>query len=369
MGGLPREALRTARLMLREPIESDIPDVVASVADPLIRRFLPHTPASYGAGDARDWICRRAPKTWADGGACLVLTDPDRDRLLGSVTLIRTHRTGGRAELTGWLAPWARGQGYAVEAVTAVTAWALRGGLARLEFATALDNPASQRVALASGYRREGVMRGAGSRPDGTRYDTALWARLATDPEGPTPRLLRDLPGGELSDGVVALHPLGPDDTDDQYAAWLVPDIANETVPPGTPSRSEVACRCAEAPSQWLAGSAARLTIRDAPSDVYAGEITLLYTEPPTLSGMLGYHLLPDWRGRGFATRAVRLLADWALGPAGLARLEAGVNVTNAASQKVLVHAGFHRVGLQRARRAGPDGPIDDYLYELVADR
>lgn len=366
MGDLVRDELRTERLLLRAPGPADVPEVVVAMADPLIRRFLPDTPDPYRVADAEDWINRQVPAWQAAGGACLLVTDGRTGALLGGTNL--AARPGGQAEITYWVAAPARGRGVAAEAVSSVSGWALDRGMARLELVTALDNPAAQRVALAAGYRREGIKRGAGSRADGSRYDQVLWARLDTDPPGPTPRLLPDLPGGELSDGVVALHPLGPDDAGDTYAAWSLPEIARESVPPGAPRRDDVAALCAQAASHWLAGATARLTIRDAPTDTYAGEISLRYTEPPMLTGMVGYHLLPRWRGRGFATRAVRLLSDWALRTVGLARLVAGVSVTNTASQGVLERAGFRKVGLERSCRPGPDGRVDDLLYELIAD-
>lgn len=366
MGELVRDELRTGRLVLRAPSPEDGPELVAAMADPLIHRFLPYTPDPYGPADAQDWITRQVPAQHAAGGAGLVVTDRRTGALLGCTSI--TAKPAGQAEITYWVAATARGRGIAAEAVNSVSGWALGRGMARLELVTALDNPAAQRVALAAGYRREGIKRGAGSGPGRSRYDQVLWARLDTDPAGPTPRLLPDLPGGELSDGVVALHPLGPDDADDTYAAWSLPEIARESVPPGAPSRSTVMAVCAQADSQWLAGATARLTIRDAPTDAYAGEISLNYTEPPMLTGMIGYHLLPRWRGRGFATRAARLLSAWALRTVGLARLVAGVSVTNTASQGVLERAGFHQVGVEHSCRPGLDGRVDDVLYELIAD-
>lgn len=370
MGELPTDNLRTARLLLRAPAEGDLDDLVTAMRDERVRRFLPYTPEPFGTAEAMAWRDVETPGRWAAGGAGFAVADGTDDRLLGGVYLQHVSPRRTDAEIAYWLAPWARGHGYAAEAVTAVTDWALRHGIARLELLAAPDNPGSQRVALAAGYRREGVERGGGSRPDGTRYDMVLWARLATDPPGPTPRLLPDLPGDELSDGVVALHPLGPADTADAYAAQRLPDVYESSVPPLPPTLDQVRESCGTAQSQWLAGAAARLTIRDAPSDRYAGEILLLYTEPVTATGMIGYHLARDWRGRGYATRAVRLLAEWAFEHAGLARLEAGAALDNTGSQAVLERAGFRRVGVQLSRRPGPRGTrIDDVQYELARDR
>jgi RimJ/RimL family protein N-acetyltransferase len=83
---------------------------------------------------------------------------------------------------------------------------------------------------------------------------------------------------------------------------------------------------------------------------------------------MLGYDLLPEWRGRGYATRAVRLLARWAFAQAGLVRLTAGVAVDNNPSQRVLARAGFVTEGREVSRLPGLAGTRVDVLrYALVA--
>jgi RimJ/RimL family protein N-acetyltransferase len=82
---------------------------------------------------------------------------------------------------------------------------------------------------------------------------------------------------------------------------------------------------------------------------------------------MIGYSVLPEWRGRGYATRALRLISRWAFTEAGIARLTAGTHPDNKASQRVLERAGFRREGLARDRLPAADGGrIDDVLYGLV---
>ena len=39
------------------------------------------------------------------------------------------------------------------------------------------------------------MQRGGGANRDGGRHDLIVWARLRDDPDGPTARLLPDLPG------------------------------------------------------------------------------------------------------------------------------------------------------------------------------
>jgi RimJ/RimL family protein N-acetyltransferase len=134
------------------------------------------------------------------------------------------------------------------------------------------------------------------------------------------------------------------------------------------PDPAAVALRCARAASRWLAGERVDLTIRDAASGEFAGQIGLYYQDPVTGQAMVGYDVVPKWRGRGYASRAVRLLAGWAFANTGIGRLIAGTAPANIASQRVLEHAGFAREGLLRGRLLDADGRrVDDLVYGLLA--
>ena len=364
MQPLPYEVVTGDGVLLRPPLAEDAGDLVAACADPLIERYVPALPSPFRPDDAAAWIASaHTPSDRRD----LVIADPDTGRLLGSSRLYHLSTMDGSGEIGYWVAPWARGGGVAARATVALGDWAFRHGLGRLEVLARPDNPASQRVALAAGYRWEGRRRGAELGRDGMRYDLVAFARLAGDPPGPVPRVLPDLPGGRLSDGVVELRPLGPSDAEDVIRLRQLPDIFVRSVPPVRPAAEEVTRRCAEAAGQWLAGERASVTIRDAATGALAGTIGLAGIEPPTGQAMVGYDLLPAWRGRGYVTRAVRLLAGWAFEQVGLVRLIAGTAPDNVASQRVLERAGFQREGYQRSRLPGPDSTrVDDLLYALL---
>jgi RimJ/RimL family protein N-acetyltransferase len=83
-------------------------------------------------------------------------------------------------------------------------------------------------------------------------------------------------------------------------------------------------------------------------------------------SAEIGYWLVPRARGRGIGSRAVRLLAGWAVSEAGLARLEAYVIPDNIASQRVLENAGFRREGLLRSYLSYEGRRFDALLYSLL---
>ncbi len=367
MTQFPQEELRTDQVVLRRPSGSDVDDLVTAAADPAFVRFLPHLPHPYTQRDAHWWLEEGVPATWRSGGTAFTIADPASGRLLGGTGVGRVF--GGVGEIGYWVAPWARRRGVATTAVRLHAAWIFRHGLARLELMTDPENVPSQRVALAAGFQREGVRRSGGFGAGDHRYDQVSYARLATDPGGPTPRLLPDLPGGELSDATVTLRPLDAGDVADSYRLRQLHDVVTTSVSPYPPSRDQIVRRCALGPSMWLSGAAAALTIRDSGTDSYLGEIALYYQDPLVRQGTIGYDLTPAARGRGYAARAVRLLAGWAFGTAGLTRLTAWTRTDNTASQRVLVRCGFVRVGIDRGRLPGADGQlIDTVTFDLLPE-
>src|SRR5690242_833627 len=200
MQPLPYETVPGDGMVLRPPRAADAADLVAACADPLIERFVPSLPYPCGDAEAAAWIGSAA------GRHELVVTDPGTDRLLGGCRLYHLSTLDRTAEVGYWVAASARGRGVATAATRALTDWAFRHELGRLEILARPDNPASQRVALSAGYRWEGRRRGVEYGRDGGRYDLVAFARLATDPAGPAPRAVPDLPGGRLTDGVVDLR-------------------------------------------------------------------------------------------------------------------------------------------------------------------
>nr|WP_239169319.1 GNAT family N-acetyltransferase [Actinoplanes deccanensis] len=337
--------------------------------DPVSQRFLTVLPSPFTVAHAETFIAERIDALFAEGGAFYAVADPETDELLGGVGFDKSVPSRGQAEIGYWVGPWARRRGVATAAVRAMSAHALKHGLQRLELLTHWDNPVSQRVALASGFRREGVRRGAQPRRDGGRDDMLAFARLAEDDGEPIARLLPDLPGGELTDGVVRLRPLGPGDLGFLTELITLPDVVATSVPPEPPSPGKIRQRCFWAEAHWLAGNRADLVIEDAATGEPAGDIGLFNDEPATAQAMIGYSMLPAFRGRGFATRAAQLLSLWVFAETGVARLIAGAVPANLASQRVLEKAGFKREAYLRSRLPGPDGGrVDDVQYVLLAE-
>jgi RimJ/RimL family protein N-acetyltransferase len=109
----------------------------------------------------------------------------------------------------------------------------------------------------------------------------------------------------------------------------------------------------------WRSGSGAAFAISDA-----GGECLGLATVEKRDAGRveLGYWLLPEGRGRGRATRALRLVSRWALSQPGVARLELATSPENTASQRVAERSGFRREGVLRSYHV-VDGRREDAVF------
>src|SRR5690606_27486170 len=123
--------------------------------------------------------------------------------------------------------------------------------------------------------------------------------------------------------------------------------------------------RCRATGYLWLSGQRIELAVREAAGGAFAGHLQLINGMPAFGEAMLGYSLLPEFRGRGLMTRAVRLLSDWAFARTSLHRLVAGTDAANTASQSVLERAGFEREGVRREFFPQPDGRRTDEVSWL----
>ena len=303
----PRTEIRTERLLLRPHRPEDAVDVRAYAEDPEAARWLPLLPSPYTAADACRWVEEQAPAAWGSGAAQFAVVETTSGRVIGSIGVPRVSwaaRVGEMGYVIG--APW-RGRGYATEAVVAVAAWAFGHGMARLEVLTDVANIASQRVAVAAGFTREGVRRSAGPARDGGRADHVVWVRLRGDPAGPSARALPDFPPGGLDDGVVLLRPWRPAEAPALHAIESDPEVLRwnaRTGPP--PTQADITRRIELAPGEWLAGTRARCAVVDMASGAVAGTATLWVEASPAGLGKLGYAIAPRCRG-----------AAWRRGPPG----------------------------------------------------
>jgi RimJ/RimL family protein N-acetyltransferase len=142
-------------------------------------------------------------------------------------------------------------------------------------------------------------------------------------------------------------------------------------IPAGTtvPARFTTASGIAWIERQWGRsdkGQGLSLAIADERSGEALGNINLLFCQQPG-SVAIGYWLVERARGHGLGSRAVALLARWAVTDADLARVEALVLPDNVASQRVLEKAGFQREGLLRSYLVLDGRRADALIYSLLS--
>ena len=100
--------------------------------------------------------------------------------------------------------------------------------------------------------------------------------------------------------------------------------------------------------------------------DVLLGSVWLTQISLGQGCAALGYWLVPQARGRGVATQAVRLLARWAFAELAMARLELTCSPNNDASQRVAERCGFAREGLLRSHLPFRGTRRDSVIYSLL---
>lgn len=166
---LVTETVRTERLVLRPYRAGDAGAVHAACQDPLIQRWINALPVPYTVEDARSFITDVAIAQRADGRSLMVAIEAD-GVLVGSSGVHSSqigHPLG--PEIGYWIAPQARGRGYATEATYALAEWALGLGAPRVHLVADVRNAASQAVAHRAGFSQEGVLRSYLGYRDGTR--------------------------------------------------------------------------------------------------------------------------------------------------------------------------------------------------------
>jgi RimJ/RimL family protein N-acetyltransferase/8-oxo-dGTP pyrophosphatase MutT (NUDIX family) len=166
-----------------------------------------------------------------------------------------------------------------------------------------------------------------------------------------------------LTDGVVTIRPWRDEDVDEAVAGHdeLLSHWFGFTGPP-SPEGHREAIRAWR--RDWREGSRAGFVITV--DDRLVGSVDARLIDPHTAE--LSWTLYAGQRGQGYATRAVRVLVDWALsdreqGGLGVSRVEAKVEPGNVESTRVATRAGLRREGVRRvAPGAGDRAETTEYV-------
>lgn len=116
---------------------------------------------------------------------------------------------------------------------------------------------------------------------------------------------------------------------------------------------------------QWLTGRGAPFVIADSASDRPLGLLNLQFSEDEEFAG-LAVSVFPQARGQGFASKALRLGAIWAIRELGLRRVFAEAAADNLASIRAIEKAGFRREGLLRAHCKTRGQRHDCVMFSIV---
>jgi RimJ/RimL family protein N-acetyltransferase len=165
-------------------------------------------------------------------------------------------------------------------------------------------------------------------------------------------------PQPPLTDGVVALRPLGEQDAPAVERALEDAEIGRWF----DNSRVSVQDVVARSAGRWETSEAAEFAIVDGGRCV--GSIWLHIGRNSRAT--VGYWLLPEARGKGFVSRALLLVTGWAFAELGMERIGLLADPQNAASIRVAERAGFKREGVLRSWADVNGERVDHVSYSLI---
>ena len=165
--------------------------------------------------------------------------------------------------------------------------------------------------------------------------------------------------GLPLSDDAVTLRPLTPDDRTLFAQARRDPTIAYRF---GT-QKMALDDQIQHFIALLDSGQGGALTIASREHGA-VGAMFLEYDESGR--GDIGYWVLSQHRGRGYATRGLRLAGRWALQSLGWARVQLWIEPDNQPSLRAAQAAGFAREGLLRSYSAIEGRRCDAVFFSLL---
>jgi [ribosomal protein S5]-alanine N-acetyltransferase len=171
-----------------------------------------------------------------------------------------------------------------------------------------------------------------------------------------------------LTDGVISLRRITLADAPAIAEACADPEIPRWTFMPEGLTVPQARDWIERADDALQRGRAVRFAIVDAATNQFAGQVGIGHLDWEQQVGEIFYWLAAGARGRSFANRATKLVAQWAFDVLNVARIEITVDPANLASQRVAVAAGFTREGVLRSYQRFKDGRMDAVMYSRLAD-
>lgn len=166
-------------------------------------------------------------------------------------------------------------------------------------------------------------------------------------------------PDPPLTDGTIVLRPRRPEDAP-PVAAFCNDESITRWVPLPSPYGEEDFHEWDRLSEHERAeGRGLSLLIAGA-DDRPVGSIGFKHLDRPGYTE-IGYLLGKEARGRGYASRALRMARDWATRTLGVERIELLIHYENEASQRVARAAGFAETGEYRPCETGCTPDVADH--------
>jgi RimJ/RimL family protein N-acetyltransferase len=168
-----------------------------------------------------------------------------------------------------------------------------------------------------------------------------------------------------MNDGVIAIRRWSNSDLAELVRLLEDPEIARWTGIPAPYTRKEAKLFFKTNARQEAMGLGTDSAIVDVSAGDLLGGVGLkLHTSHATAE--VGYWVAAHARRHGIATRAVRLMAQWAFDDLEVKRLELLTNVGNEASEGVALKSGFRREGVLRSLRIIKGERVDLTMFSLL---
>ena len=178
INGLPQPNLEVdERSYLRPWTAVDVPVVVAAYSDADIQWWMPY---SFDEAEAAQVIEEWTENWEEEVGACWAIARKSDDSAFGRFAFQNFDFISGSADLSYWVLPESRGEGFAPLAITAICEWAFNQlGLHRVQLFHSVRNRESCRVADKAGFELEATLKSEALYRDGW-HDSHLHTRLRT---------------------------------------------------------------------------------------------------------------------------------------------------------------------------------------------
>ena len=165
---------------------------------------------------------------------------------------------------------------------------------------------------------------------------------------------------------AIRLRQSRSDDADALFRLFSHPDVTRYWSRPPMQTCAEAEGLLAEMEEAFAARSMLHWLVARG-DDAAIGTCTLFHFDPRNRCAEIGYAVLPDYWGRGFASEAVALALKWGFDSLGLQRIEADIDPRNARSRRLLERLGFLSEGRMQGRLALGNAEREAEVFAISA--